>query len=358
MITLAYESFINEICYDTYKKYEVAEEGIIGKILLGILAAPFILIAGMCMFMQVYIKIDEFKNKPNIKNAKDVLNAIKNEYQNAAKKEFNNPAVKKTLNDEALKMIKVQLSKNSTLAKRYNLTEKDFEISTVLLPAAFKIPKEFGIGGKMSLEKDDIYTGNKNTGMIVENSFVGVVSSLKTSTLSKFNENDIDSAKKFVGIIAYNPIEKKISKKMGYTDAIPDNMISDEKYEEYTNKIKKNKKLAKPNKDEDSGFAKAWINDKSNYDYMVKECKKSALNEYNDPNQTDLPIKLTANDLEVKKTSFGNNNMYCVIFRLTDSCVNKVKEDSKYSWIKNDDYNVATWFDVTTKTVDSSKMIE
>ena len=73
MISPAYESFVNEILYDNYKNYEAAEEGIIGGILLGILAAPFILITGICMFMQVCIKVDELKHKPEIKNVKKCI---------------------------------------------------------------------------------------------------------------------------------------------------------------------------------------------------------------------------------------------------------------------------------------------
>ena len=86
MLSPSYESFVNDLVYDNYKKYEAAEEGIIGGILLGILAAPFILITGMCMLMQVYIKVDELKHKSEIKNTKNVFNVIKSEYQNAAKK--------------------------------------------------------------------------------------------------------------------------------------------------------------------------------------------------------------------------------------------------------------------------------
>lgn len=358
MISPAYESFVNDVIYDNYKKYEAAEEGIIGGILLGILAAPFILITGICMFMQVYIKVDELKHKPEIKNTKNVFNAIKSEYQNAAKKAYNDTSIMKELNAEVLKMIKVQLSKNNALAKKYNLTENDFEINNVLLPATFNIPKSFGIGGIMSLRNDKIYSGNGNTGTVIENSFVGVVSSLKVSTLSRFDDKDIKAAKKFVGIIAYNPIKQEISKKMGYTDDIPENVISDEKYNDYINKIKKNKNLAKSSNDEDSGFAKEWINDKNNYDYMISACKKEALKEYNDSDQVDIPSKISANDIEIKNTSYSSNNMYCAIFRLTDPCVNRIKRNSDYSWIDNDTYNVAVWFDVPTKEVKNAELIE
>lgn len=264
----------------------------------------------------------------------------------------------KELNTEALKMIKVQLSKNNALTKKYNLTENDFEISNVLLPATFIIPKSYGIGGTMTLRKDEIYSGNGNTETVIENSFVGVVSSLKVSALSRFDDKDIKSAKKFIGIIAYDPIEQKISKKTGYTNDIPENIISDEKYNEYISKIKKNKNLTKSVNDEDSGFAKEWINNKNNYEYMVKVCKKEALKVYNDPDQVEFSSKISANDLEVKKTSHSSNTMYCVIFRLTDSCVNAIRRNPDYSWIDNDTYNIVVWFDAPTKEAKIAKLIE
>lgn len=238
MITPAYESFVNEICYD----YRDANEGFTTELLgllksfvLKFVIAPFIVIGGLTALCMACIIVEDIKykdaHKEDFKDAKAYGDYITKLYQDAANDALKDSKIKVSIDNSVNKLIAKQLKDNKDLADKYNLTIKDFSLEIKKCPVTIKMPDfpkrgtrvEY-IGGNVIQAKD---------------ACLACVTSLKKETIAKFNEDDAYFAERFTGIVFYDPIKKEIIQNYGYDEKLPENVINREEYNRYINSIKK-----------------------------------------------------------------------------------------------------------------------
>lgn len=238
MISPAYESFINEICYD----YHDANEGFTTELLgllksfvLKFVIAPFIIIGGLTALCMACIIADHIKyneaHKEDFKDAKAYGDYITKLYQDAANDVLKDSKVKESINNSVKKLIAKQMKENKDLAVKYNLTVKDFSLEIKKCPVTIKMPDFPKRGDRMGCIGGNVIQA--------KDACLACVTSLKKESIAKFDEDDAYFAERFTGIIFYDPIKKEIIQNYGYDEKLPENVIDRKEYNRYINSIKK-----------------------------------------------------------------------------------------------------------------------